>query len=108
MKVSTPASAPAAEGEALKKSSEATIAQITAEVGPSVPAEAKSSEVAKESTETRPLESVGAPLMLGKESATEESESPAPGAPAGELEFIVRHALGKKFKGADCRSATLH
>jgi hypothetical protein len=38
MKVSTPASAPAAECEALKKSREATIAQTTAEARPSVPA----------------------------------------------------------------------
>jgi hypothetical protein len=34
VKLSTPASTPAIEGEALKKPSEATIAQSTAEAGP--------------------------------------------------------------------------
>jgi hypothetical protein len=78
VKASTPASAPAAEGETLKKSSKATIAQTTAEAGPSVPAEAKSSEAVEEGNETRPSEAVGAPLMLEKEGGAEESESPAP------------------------------
>jgi pyruvate/2-oxoglutarate dehydrogenase complex dihydrolipoamide acyltransferase (E2) component len=73
VKVSTPT----AEGEALKKSSEATIAQTTAEAGPSIPAKAKS------------LEDAGEPLMLEKECCAEEFESPAPGASIKELEFIV-------------------
>jgi hypothetical protein len=76
MKVSTPALAPAAEGEALKKSSEATIAQTTAESGPSVPVEAKSSEAAEEGTKTRPSKGVGAPLMLEKEGAKESNILP--------------------------------
>jgi hypothetical protein len=97
VKVSTPALAPAAEGEALKKSSEATRAQTTAEAGPSVPAKARSSKAAEEGTETRPSEAAGAPLLLEKEGDDEESESPAPGAPIKELEFIVRHASGKKL-----------
>ena len=33
--------------------------------------------------------------MLEKEGAAEESESPAPGAPTEELEFIVQYASGK-------------
>jgi hypothetical protein len=45
--------------------------------------------------------------MLGKEDVAEESEPPAPGAPTEDLEFMVRHALGKIIKGANCRSATL-
>jgi hypothetical protein len=89
VKVSTPTSAPTAEGEALKKSSEATMAQTTAEAGPLVPTEARSSEAAEEGTETRPSEATGAPLMLEKEGTAEESESPALGAPIKELEFIV-------------------
>jgi hypothetical protein len=36
--------------------------------------------------------------MLEKEGAAEESESPAPGAPTEELEFIVRHASGKNYR----------
>jgi hypothetical protein len=86
VKVSTPASAPAAEGEALKKSSEATIAQTIAKAGPSVPVEAKS------------LNAAGEPLMLEKEGGAEESESPAPGVSIKELEFIVRQASGKKYR----------
>jgi hypothetical protein len=34
---------------------------------------------------------------LGKEDAPEKSKSPAPEAPAKELEFIVRHASGKQL-----------
>jgi hypothetical protein len=107
VKVPTPASAPATEGETLKKSSEATTTQTTAEAGPSVLAEAKSSEVVEEGTETRPSEAAGAPLMLEKEGGAKESESHAPGASIEELEFIVRHASGKIIEGANYRSATL-
>jgi hypothetical protein len=64
VKVSTPTSAPDAEGEALKKSSEASMAQATVEAGPSVPAEARSSKAAEEGTKTRPSKAAGAPLML--------------------------------------------
>jgi hypothetical protein len=35
--------------------------------------------------------------MLEKEGAAEESKSPVPRAPIKELEFIVRHASGKKL-----------
>jgi hypothetical protein len=84
VKVSTAASALDAEGEALKKSSEASMAHPTFEAGASVPAEARPSKAT--------------PLMLGKEGAAEESESPTPGAPTEELEFMVRHALGKNYR----------
>jgi hypothetical protein len=93
VKALTPASAPDAEGEALKKPSEAIMAQTTAE--------ARSSEAAEEGTEIRPSESAGAPLMLEKEGVAEEFESPAPGAPTEELEFIVRHASGKKYRRSE-------
>jgi hypothetical protein len=43
------------------------------------------------------LHSETAPLILEKEGAPEKSKSPAPGAPAEELEFIVRHASGKQL-----------
>jgi hypothetical protein len=46
IKVPTPASAPNKEGEALKKSSDAGMAQATSEAGPSVPAEADPSGAA--------------------------------------------------------------
>jgi hypothetical protein len=40
---------------------------------------------AKEGIEARPSEATEAALMLEKEGAAEESESPAPGTPAEEL-----------------------
>jgi hypothetical protein len=36
--------------------------------------------------------------MLRKEGATKESEFPNPEAPTEELDFIVRHALGKNYQ----------
>jgi hypothetical protein len=86
VKTSTPASteAPSTEGEISKKSDEAGMAQTVFEIGPP--------EV---TTEARPSES--APMNLEKGSASEKSKSPAPEAPAEELEFIVRHASGKKL-----------
>jgi hypothetical protein len=38
-----------------------------------------------------------APLTLEKEGVPEKSKSPTPEAPAEELEFIMRHALGKQL-----------
>jgi hypothetical protein len=85
VKVPTPASAaaPDTEGEVLKKSGEASTAQATSEARPSVPAEARPSEAA--------------PLTLEKEGVPKKSKSPAPEAPAEELEFIARHASGKQL-----------
>jgi hypothetical protein len=85
VKASTPASAeaPSTEGKILKKSDETGTTQAVSEAGPSVFAEARPSETA--------------PLILEKEGAPEKSTSPAPKAPAEELEFIVRHALGKQL-----------
>jgi hypothetical protein len=54
-------------------------------------------EAAEEGVGTRPSEIVEGPLMLGREGATKESESPAAGAPVEEFEFIVCHASGKKL-----------
>jgi hypothetical protein len=85
MKTSTPASieAPRTEAKVLKKSNKVGMAQTISEAGPSVP------------TEARPSES--APIILEKEGASEKSKSPTPGAPAKDLEFIVRHASGKQL-----------
>jgi hypothetical protein len=83
VKVPTPASAPDTEGEALKKSSEASMAQATSEAGPSVPTEAYPSRAAA--------------LTLEKGSVPEKFKSPAPEEPAKEVEFFVWHALGKQL-----------
>jgi hypothetical protein len=95
----TPASAeaPSAEGKNTKKSAEADITQVAAEAGHSAPAEARPSEAVEKDAETRPSDTAKALLLLEKERATKESESPAPGASTVELEFIVCHALGKKL-----------
>jgi hypothetical protein len=86
VKTSTPASAeaPSTEGEILKKSDKAGMAQTISEAGPSVFAK------------VRPLEN--APLNLEKEGASGKcTTKPAPGTPTEELEFIVRHASGKQL-----------
>jgi hypothetical protein len=85
VKASTPASAdrPSSEGKILKKSDETDTARAVSEARPSFFAEARPSETA--------------PLILEKEGAPEKSKSPAPEVLAEELEFIVRHALGKQL-----------
>jgi hypothetical protein len=83
IKVQTPSSAPDTEGEVLKKSGEASTAQTTSKAGPSVLAEA--------------YPSGAAPLAMENEDVPKKSKSPAPEAPAEELEFIVRHASGKQL-----------
>jgi hypothetical protein len=91
------AEAPSVEGENTKKSVEAGMTQVVLEAGPSPPAKARPSEAADKDAESRPSDATKASLLLEKERATEESESPAPGASTEELEFIVRHASGKKL-----------
>jgi hypothetical protein len=86
VKTSTPASAkaPMTEAKVSKKSDEAEMAQAIFEAEPSeVPVEAKPSE--------------STPIILEKRGASEKSKSPAPEAPAKELEFIVRHASVMKL-----------
>jgi hypothetical protein len=78
VKTSTPASveAPSTKGKVSKKSDEAGIVQTISKTGPSeVPVEARPSESAL--------------IVLEKVGASEKSKSPAPEAPAKELEFIV-------------------
>jgi hypothetical protein len=97
VKVSTPTSAPAAEGEIVKGSTEVSTAQAAVEVGPSTPDEVIPSGPAKESAKERPSDAAKVPLPLEKEKATEGSEFPALEASTEELEFMVCHAAGKKL-----------
>jgi hypothetical protein len=76
--------APRAEAKVLKKSDEVGMAQTISEAGPSVHAEARPSEIA--------------PLILEKEGAPENSKSPAPRAPAEELEFIGDMLRGSNYQ----------
>jgi hypothetical protein len=86
VKTSTPASAeaPNTAGKVSKKSDKAGMAQTFSEIGPlKVPAEARPSESAS--------------MILEKEGASEKSKYPIPKAPTKGLEFIVRHASGKRL-----------
>jgi hypothetical protein len=86
VKISAPVSAEALSTQAKDstRTGDASTAHTLAEAGPSeAPAEARHSETA--------------PITLEKESVPEKSKSPAPKAPIKELEFIVRHALGKQL-----------
>jgi hypothetical protein len=77
VKTSAPASAEALSTQAKdsRKTADANIAHTPAKAGPSKTA----------------------PITPEKESVPEKSKSPAPEAPVKELEFIVRHALGKQL-----------
>jgi hypothetical protein len=86
IKTSAPASAEAlsAQTKDARKNVVAGVANALAEASPSeAPAEAGPSETA--------------PIALEKESVPEKPKSPAPEAPLKELEFIVRHASGKRL-----------
>jgi hypothetical protein len=80
-----------------KESAEAAMTQIETEAGPSALAEAGPAEIVEKKTELRPSDVGKVPLPLEKEKAIEGSEFPAPDASSEELEFIVRHATGKKL-----------
>jgi hypothetical protein len=98
-KILTPASveAPSMGEKNTKESVEAAITQVETEAVPSAITEAGPMEIVEEKTESRSLDAGKVPLSLEKEKATEGSEFPAPDAPSEELEFIVRHAAGKKL-----------
>jgi hypothetical protein len=91
VKVQTLASAPDTGSEALKKFGEDCMAQATSEARPSAPAEA--------------CPSGATPVPVEKESVPEKLKSPAPEASTKELEFIVRHALGKQLSGEQIAEA---
>jgi hypothetical protein len=99
------AKAPSAEGRNTKESAEAGMSQVAAETGPSAPAKVKPSVVVEKGAETRPSDAAKAPLLLEKERATEESESPAPEVSIKELEFIVCRASGKKLSKEEIAEA---
>jgi hypothetical protein len=76
----------------LKKVAKATIAHIETEVGPSVPAEMKLAATEQRAKE----ESLDIGVALEK-SVTKEAKSPAPEAPSEGLDYIIRHASGKRL-----------
>jgi hypothetical protein len=98
-KALTPASAnaPCVEDKDTKKSAEAAVTRVKTEAGPSAPAEAGPTEIVEKNTEPRHSDAAKVPLSLEEERATEGSKFPTPDAPSEELEFMVRHAAGKRL-----------
>jgi hypothetical protein len=90
-RVSTPAPA--------KETAEAATVRVETEAGPSVPIETEPAGTGQ-SFEHGPSD-VG--LVLEKENAPEAS--PTPEAPTGELDFIIRHASGKKLSEEEIAEA---
>jgi hypothetical protein len=76
-----------------KKIAEAATARAEAEAGPLVPTEAEPTG-AEQRTEQ---ESSDAGLSLEKKDVPKKVKSPTPEAPSEDLDFIIRHALGKRL-----------
>ena len=89
-KVLTPASAevPNMGEKNTKETVKADMSQVGTEVGPSVPAETEPAEVVEKNIKARPSDAT---------ETSKESEFPAAEASTEGLEFIVRHAAGKKL-----------
>jgi hypothetical protein len=83
-KALTPASA--------KKVAEAATAQAAAEAGPSVPTETKPAATEDKAEQESP--NVG---MLAERDVAEKVKSPPPEAPSEDLDYIIRHASGKRL-----------
>jgi hypothetical protein len=96
-KVLTPASieVPSMGEKNTKETVEAVITWV--EAGCSVPAETGSAELVEKNNEPGPSDAAKAPLPLEKERTNKEYEFPAAEASTEGLEFIVRHATGKKL-----------
>jgi hypothetical protein len=75
-----------------KKIAEAIRVKAEAEAGPSAPIETKA--VAPEDKANQQTSDTG---MAAEQDMTEKAKSPAPEAPAEDVDFIVRHASGKNY-----------
>jgi hypothetical protein len=98
-KVLTPASTevPSMSEKNIKETAQAVVTRVEAKAGPSVPAETGPAYFVEKDTEQGPLDAAKAPLPLEEERTSKESEFPAAEASTEGLEFIVRHAAGKKL-----------
>jgi hypothetical protein len=76
-----------------KETAEAATAHAEPEAGPSVPIETEPAGT-RWSVEQGPS---GVGLILEKEDTPKKIEPPTPEAPSEELDFIIRHALGKRL-----------
>jgi hypothetical protein len=76
----------------VKKVAEAVTAHTETEAGPSVSAETKLAAIEQKAEEESPDISVAL-----EENVDKKAKSPAPEAPAEDLEYIIRHASGKRL-----------
>jgi hypothetical protein len=83
-----------------KKIAEAAIARVETEVGPLVPTEAEPA-----GTEQRTEGPSDVDLALEKKDAPEKVKSPTPEAPSEDLDFIIRHASGKRLSEEEIAEA---
>jgi hypothetical protein len=75
-----------------KKVAEAATAQAEAEAGPLVPTETKPAAIEDKAEQESP--NAG---MAAERDVTEKAESLAPKAPSEDIDYIIRHALGKRL-----------
>jgi hypothetical protein len=75
-----------------KKVAEAVTVQAEAEAGPSVPIETKADTPEDKAEQQTPDTS----MAVGQD-MIEKAKSPAPKAPAEDVDYIIRHALRKKL-----------
>jgi hypothetical protein len=83
-----------------KKVAEVVTARAETEVGPSVPAEAEPA-----ATEQRAEQEFPDTSMAVEKDVAEKAKSPAPEAPSENLDFIVRHASGKRLSEEEIAEA---
>jgi hypothetical protein len=76
----------------VKKVVEAAIAHTETEAGPSVPVETKLAAIEQRAEEESPDINVALEKNVAK-----EAKSPAPEAPSEDLDYIIRHASGKRL-----------
>ena len=76
----------------VKKVTEAVTAHTETEAGPSIPAEMKLAATKQKTEEESPDISVALEKNVAK-----EAKSPAPEAPSEDLDYIIRHASGKRL-----------
>jgi hypothetical protein len=98
-KVPIPASTevPNTSEKNIKETAEAVVTRVEAEAGPSVSAKTRPAELVEKDTEQEPSDAAKGPLPLEEERTSKESEFSAAEASTEGLEFLVRHATGKKL-----------
>jgi hypothetical protein len=84
-----------------KKVAEAATAHVEAEAGPLVPNEAMPARIEQRTKQ----ESLDAGLTLEKKDAPEKVKSSTPEAPFDDLDFIIRHASGKRLSEEEIAEA---